>query len=257
MKAYTDYILQVTKQTTKIKLKKNLRVKFLWSVFRPYHCADCGKSYKDSASFKRHRLGHTGERPYTCANCSEAFIDSKALRRHREVVHPAESRNDGDLDSVGGDDNDDIDDNDSDDDGEVSVGRDVDGQHIGEVCDDEDDEEEEEEDERVTKCDENNKNASSTSAYSSFESNEERESESSWHESSAPSSQTRLRPGHRSFKKSLSESWSLRNRHSRSWKTSQVDDFFKNKTKTFLDVDRAEKRWKKHLQLQEGGRFLV
>jgi DNA-directed RNA polymerase subunit RPC12/RpoP len=146
------------------------------SIFRPYHCADCGKSYKDSASFKRHRLGHTGERPYSCKNCSEAFIDSKALRRHREVVHPAESRNDADLDSVGGDDNDD---NESDDDdGEVSVGRDVVGQHVGEVCDDDEEEEEEEEEEPPVKGDPG-KNASSTSAYSSFESTEEHGSESS------------------------------------------------------------------------------
>lgn len=56
--------------------------------FRPYQCADCGKSYKDSASFKRHRLGHTGERPYNCDLCDETFIDSKAVRRHREVAHP-------------------------------------------------------------------------------------------------------------------------------------------------------------------------
>ena len=56
--------------------------------FRPYQCADCGKSYKDSASFKRHRLGHTGERPYACDLCEETFIDSKAVRRHREMAHP-------------------------------------------------------------------------------------------------------------------------------------------------------------------------
>lgn len=49
---------------------------------------DCGKCYKDSASFKRHRLGHTGERPYPCDLCDETFIDSKAVRRHREVAHP-------------------------------------------------------------------------------------------------------------------------------------------------------------------------
>ena len=68
--------------------------------FRPYQCADCGKSYKDSASFKRHRLGHTGERPYSCSLCAEAFIDSKALKRHREIVHPSAGP-DPDLDSVG------------------------------------------------------------------------------------------------------------------------------------------------------------
>jgi len=51
-------------------------------------CSDCGKSYKDSASFKRHRMVHTGERPYPCTLCSETFIDSKSLRRHREVSHP-------------------------------------------------------------------------------------------------------------------------------------------------------------------------
>ena len=173
-----------------VPLYVNLLLSFVFVILRPYHCTDCGKSYKDSASFKRHRLGHTGERPYSCQNCSEAFIDSKALRRHREVVHPAESKNDvvDDADSVNGDD---VDVEESDDDGEVSVGRDVDGQNIGEVCDDEDDddgddgddgdEEEEEEAASPMKSDgvNNGKNASSTSAYSSFESNEERGSESS------------------------------------------------------------------------------
>ncbi len=59
-------------------------------MFRPYECADCGKSYKDSASFKRHRMVHTGERPYPCSvqPCQESFIDSKSLRRHREASHP-------------------------------------------------------------------------------------------------------------------------------------------------------------------------
>ena len=58
------------------------------SLLRPYECSDCGKSYKDSASFKRHRMVHTGERPYPCSLCSDTFIDSKSLRRHREVSHP-------------------------------------------------------------------------------------------------------------------------------------------------------------------------
>ena len=156
----------------------------IYFYFRPYHCGDCGKSYKDSASFKRHRLGHTGERPYSCQNCSEAFIDSKALRRHRELVHPAESRNDinDDGEDIDVDDNH-SDDDDDDDDGEVSVGRDAVGQHVGEVCDDDDDDDEDEEDEEESKVDDDvvngKKNASSTSAYSSFESNEDRGSESS------------------------------------------------------------------------------
>ena len=81
------------------------------------------------------------------------------------------------------------DDDDDDDDGEVSVGRDAVGQHVGEVCDDDDDDDEDEEDEEESKVDDDvvngKKNASSTSAYSSFESNEDRGSESSWHEGPA------------------------------------------------------------------------
>ena len=58
--------------------------------FRPYECRDCGKAYKDSASFKRHRLVHSGERPHPCNICPETFIDSKSLKRHREMSHPSE-----------------------------------------------------------------------------------------------------------------------------------------------------------------------
>ena len=73
----------------RIRKRKKWWLQFFPSLyFRPYQCADCGKSYKDSASFKRHRLGHTGERPYHCDLCEESFIDSKAVRRHREVAHP-------------------------------------------------------------------------------------------------------------------------------------------------------------------------
>ena len=67
-------------------------------IGRPYECSDCGKSYKDSASFKRHRMVHTGERPYPCNTCSETFIDSKSLRRHREVSHPGSALPDPELD---------------------------------------------------------------------------------------------------------------------------------------------------------------
>ena len=66
------------------------------SVCRPYECTDCGKAYKDSASFKRHRLVHSGERPHSCNLCGESFIDSKGLKRHREVVHPSDPAYRGD-----------------------------------------------------------------------------------------------------------------------------------------------------------------
>ena len=71
-------------------------------VFRPYACQECGKSYKDSASFKRHRLTHTGEKPYPCQLCNESFIDSKLLKKHREQTHPdanpyPEEEDDGEI----------------------------------------------------------------------------------------------------------------------------------------------------------------
>ena len=71
-----------------VTMRVSIPMNKIASLLRPYECSDCGKSYKDSASFKRHRMVHTGERPYPCSLCSDTFIDSKSLRRHREVSHP-------------------------------------------------------------------------------------------------------------------------------------------------------------------------
>ena len=78
------------------------QISAFWFNFRPYACQECGKSYKDSASFKRHRLTHTGEKPYPCQLCNESFIDSKLLKKHREQTHPdanpyQEEEDDGEI----------------------------------------------------------------------------------------------------------------------------------------------------------------
>ncbi len=85
---------------------------------RPHSCSDCGKSYKDSASFKRHRMTHhhnsnlssSAEIDYddeeeeedasfasvaaasvttTCPHCPEKFSDSTQARRHLRLAHPS------------------------------------------------------------------------------------------------------------------------------------------------------------------------
>ncbi len=82
---------------------------------RPHSCPDCGKSYKDAASYKRHRLVHANGsdagsdvsalgRMQSCPLCPETFPDAALARRHILLAHPnaepheAKEEDEGELD---------------------------------------------------------------------------------------------------------------------------------------------------------------
>ncbi|CDQ66858.1 unnamed protein product [Oncorhynchus mykiss] len=73
---------------------------------KPYHCADCGKSYVFADSLKKHtkRCGKgfrrqtqltshetipTGERPYKCSQCGKGYRTPASLKAHQKT-HPGE-----------------------------------------------------------------------------------------------------------------------------------------------------------------------
>ncbi len=50
-------------------------------------CMICSKQYKDSSSFQRHLLAHTGDRPHLCTHvkCNKAFKSKKELKLHMTI----------------------------------------------------------------------------------------------------------------------------------------------------------------------------
>ncbi|XP_063052574.1 gastrula zinc finger protein XlCGF26.1-like [Engraulis encrasicolus] len=50
---------------------------------KPYLCDNCGRSFSCSQHLKTHRRTHTGERPFRCEECGESFAQGITLRKHR------------------------------------------------------------------------------------------------------------------------------------------------------------------------------
>lgn len=55
------------------------------SIFRPYVCSECGKSFFHYSSFHAHKKSHADIRDYSCTECSKAFRSLSHLNRHRKT----------------------------------------------------------------------------------------------------------------------------------------------------------------------------
>ena len=55
------------------------------AVTRPYHCVECGKSFRCNSHLVAHRRVHTGERPFLCKDCGKRFINNSNLTLHRRA----------------------------------------------------------------------------------------------------------------------------------------------------------------------------
>uniref|UniRef100_A0A9L0JIU6 Flt3-interacting zinc finger protein 1 n=1 Tax=Equus asinus TaxID=9793 RepID=A0A9L0JIU6_EQUAS len=59
------------------------------TALKPHACPRCGKGFKHSFNLANHLRSHTGERPYRCSACPKGFRDSTGLLHH-QVVHTGE-----------------------------------------------------------------------------------------------------------------------------------------------------------------------
>lgn len=57
------------------------------TALKPHACPRCGKGFKHSFNLANHLRSHTGERPYRCSACPKGFRDSTGLLHHQ--VSPA------------------------------------------------------------------------------------------------------------------------------------------------------------------------
>ncbi|KAK6269288.1 hypothetical protein J4Q44_G00393950, partial [Coregonus suidteri] len=50
---------------------------------KPFHCSQCGKSFRESGKLKIHQRIHTGEKPFHCCQCGKTFSRSYNLKTHQ------------------------------------------------------------------------------------------------------------------------------------------------------------------------------
>uniref|UniRef100_A0A8B9JJ67 C2H2-type domain-containing protein n=1 Tax=Astyanax mexicanus TaxID=7994 RepID=A0A8B9JJ67_ASTMX len=52
---------------------------------KTHHCLDCGRSFTEQSSLKKHQHIHTGEKPYQCSVCGKSFNQQGNLKRHLRI----------------------------------------------------------------------------------------------------------------------------------------------------------------------------